>query len=134
VSLAKSPQSWQAAPAWKSAPKVDANAPKTALDAALGYASKFNWKSFPANLEDGEKKSYLSKEHAPGHENWGMTNDPRQLKRNFNNRKWRLKCGVGIPTGAVNGFIVIETDTKKGHGKDGLKALRRLETQIRQAS
>jgi hypothetical protein len=56
-----------------------------------------------------------------------MTNDPRQLKRNFSNRKWRLKCGVGIPTGAVNGFIVIETDTKKGHGVDGKASLRKLE-------
>jgi hypothetical protein len=132
VSLAKSPQSWQAAAkrsksARKSAPKVDVNAPKTALDAALSYANKFNWKNFPANLEDGEKKSYLSREYAPGRENWGMANDPKQLKRNFNNRKWCDKCGVGIPTGAVNGIFVIEADTKKGHGKDGLKALRRLE-------
>jgi hypothetical protein len=47
VPLAKSPQSWQveakrSKSARKSAPKVDANAPKTALDAALGYASEFN--------------------------------------------------------------------------------------------
>jgi hypothetical protein len=134
MSLAKSSRPRQAAAkrskpdAWKSAPKVDANAPKTALDTALDLVARYNWKNFPARFgKDGKKYSWLKAEHAPGHENWGMTNDPKQLKRNFNNRKWRLKCGVGIPTGAVNGFIVIETDTKKGHGKDGLKALRRLE-------
>ena len=83
------------------------------------------WKVFPA--ERTEKKSYLSAEYAPGGENWGMTDDPAQLLRNFVNRKWRLKCGVGVPTGAVNGIFVIEADTVKGHGVDGIANLKALE-------
>jgi hypothetical protein len=125
MSLAKSPQSWQATA--KRALKTNANAPKTALDTALDLVARYNWKIFPACLEDGGKKSYLSAEYAPGHENWGMTNNPRRLERNFSNRTWRLKCGVGIPTGAVNGFIVVEADTRKGHGVDGKASLRKLE-------
>jgi Protein of unknown function (DUF3987)/Bifunctional DNA primase/polymerase, N-terminal/Primase C terminal 2 (PriCT-2) len=71
----------------------------------------------------------MAADNAPGHENWGMTNDPKQLAANFKDPKWRDKCGVGVPTGAVNGIFVIEADTPKGHGVDGLSALRELEAQ-----
>src|SRR5437016_3091372 len=75
------------------------------LTIAALLVEKFGWKVFPARIDaDGKKYSWLSKEHAPGHENWGMTDDPEQLKKNFRNRKWRLKCGVGVPTGAGNGI------------------------------
>jgi hypothetical protein len=103
------------------------DARSTMLDAALALAVKLGWKIFPARMEDGKKWSWLSAEYAPGGENWGMTNDPKQLAVNFNNRKWRHKCGVGIPTGVVNGIFVLEADTKKGHDVDGISELRKLE-------
>ena len=56
-----------------------------------------------------------------------MTSDAEQLRRNFVNAKWRLKCGVGVPTGAVNGIFDIEGDTIKGHGVDGLASIEALE-------
>ena len=97
--------------------------------AALHYASAegFNWLVFPARMEAGKKYSYLAAEHAPGGQNWGMTRDLEQLRKNFDNPRWRLMCGVGIPTGWINEIIVVETDTIKGHGVDGAKALRALE-------
>ena len=97
------------------------------LRAALMYAERHDLYSFPARLEKGAKASYLSAEHAPEHLNWGMTKNPEQLRKNFGNPRWRLKCGVGIPTGEVNHIFVCETDTVKGHGVDGAKALRALE-------
>ena len=102
---------------------------RAALHYADPAASGFGWKIFPARMEGGKKYSYLAAEHAPGGENWGMTADLVQLKKNFDNPRWRLKCGVGIPTGWVNKIIVIETDTIVGHGVDGAKALRALEKQ-----
>jgi Bifunctional DNA primase/polymerase, N-terminal/Primase C terminal 2 (PriCT-2) len=95
------------------------------LKAALEYAK--HWKVFPARMEDGKKFSWLSKDHAPGGLNWGMSDDPEQLRKNFGNKRWRDKCGIGVPTGAVNGIFVIEADTIAGHGVDGLAALRALE-------
>ena len=97
------------------------------LAAALSYAAERGWKVFPARMEDGKKWSWLSAKYAPGGENWGMTNDPEQLRRNFLNAKWRLKCGVGVPTGWVNRIFDIEADTKEGHGVDGLASLQGLE-------
>ena len=97
--------------------------------AALHYTQEFGWKLFPARMEDGKKFSWLSAEFAPGHENWGMTNDLEQLRKNFDNPRWRNKCGVGLPTGPENGVFICEADTIAGHGVDGIKALRALEKQ-----
>jgi hypothetical protein len=103
------------------------------LMAALRYVKDSSWSSFPADTEWNEdtkkfnKKSYLKAEFAPGGENWGMTTDVEQLKRNFNNPKWRHKCGIGIPTGIENSIFVIEADTLKGHDVDGISSLRELE-------
>jgi hypothetical protein len=97
------------------------------LTAALGLAKQRDWKVFPARMEDGKKWSWLSAKYAPGGENWGMTNDPEQLQRNFTNPKWQSKCGVGVPTGWVNRIFDIEGDTKEGHGVDGLASLQKLE-------
>ena len=95
------------------------------LEAAMGYAIFRGWEVFPAVV--AEKKSYLSAEYAPEHKLWGMTSDPQQLQRNFVNLKWRLMCGVGVPTGWVNRIFDIEADTKKGHGVDGLASIEALE-------
>ena len=96
------------------------------LEAALDYAQS-GIKVFAARMEGGRKYAWTSKEHSSSGENWGMTDDLEQLKKIFNNPRWRLKCGVGIPTGWVNKIIVIENDTIVGHGVDGAKALRALE-------
>jgi bifunctional DNA primase/polymerase-like protein/uncharacterized protein DUF3987/primase-like protein len=100
--------------------------------AVVKLMRKHGWKMFPANLEleNGKfnKKSYLSKEYAPGGENWGMTNDLKQLESNFCGPWWQDRCGIGVPTGADNGIFVIETDTKKGgHKADGAASLQALE-------
>jgi len=101
------------------------------LAMALDLATNNGWKIFPACLEDGAKKSYLSAKHAPGGLNWGMSDDPKQLRRNFDNRKWRDKVGVGVPTGEVNGIFVVEGDTAKGHGADvdGIASVQALQKQ-----
>jgi hypothetical protein len=97
------------------------------IDAALALRKKYGWKLFPARMEGGKKWSWLSAEFAPGAENWGMSNDPEQVRKNFSRPRWRDRCGIGVPTGAINKIFVIEADTVAGHGVDGLAALRKLE-------
>jgi Protein of unknown function (DUF3987)/Bifunctional DNA primase/polymerase, N-terminal/Primase C terminal 2 (PriCT-2) len=53
-----------------------------------------------------------------------MTRDPMEIEYDF--KRWP-KAGVGIPTGADNGFFVLETDTIAGHGVSGVLGLRALE-------
>jgi hypothetical protein len=97
--------------------------PETApLKKAIEYAER-GWNVFPAEVDDNKKKSYKSAEHSNGAK-WGMTKDTEQIKRDF--RQWP-NAGVGIPTGKINGFFVVEADTKKGHGVDGIESLRELE-------
>jgi hypothetical protein len=101
---------------------------KLMLDATLALRKKYGWKVFPARIAGKQKKSWLWAGHAPGQdENWGMSDDPEQLRKNFSRPRWRDRCGLGIPTGAINGIFVIEADTVAGHGVDGLAALRKLE-------
>jgi Bifunctional DNA primase/polymerase, N-terminal/AAA domain/Primase C terminal 2 (PriCT-2) len=97
-----------------------------ALETALLLA-RSGIKTFPACLEDGNKKSYLKEEFCGPGEKWGMSNDPEKIQNRFNRRAWRNKVGVGVPTGAGNGIFVIEGDTKKGHGVDGLANLKALQ-------
>jgi hypothetical protein len=63
--------------------------------AALDLLQRYDWMSFPAKLKkDGDKwvkSSYLSKARAPGHENWGATRDPEQLRKNFLDPKWQVR-------------------------------------------
>jgi Bifunctional DNA primase/polymerase, N-terminal/Primase C terminal 2 (PriCT-2) len=110
--------------------QVPASSP--VLQAALHYATRLGWKVFPARMEGGKKYSFMSAKHAPGGENWGMTNDPVQVRKNFTRKQWCAVCGVGIPTGAVNGIFVVECDTKAGHAnlaQDGAQLLAALEEQ-----
>jgi hypothetical protein len=97
------------------------------LDAALTCVKKRRWFVFPARMADGKKFSWLSKDHAPGGLNWGMSNDPEQVRKNFSTPRWRDRCGLGVPTGAVNGIFMIDVDTIAGHGVDGIGAMRKLE-------
>lgn len=95
--------------------------PTANIQAALGYAKR-GWPVFPAD-SSGDKKSHKSAEYSNG-ARWGATTDARQIKRDFT--KWP-RAGVGIPTGADTQIIVVDVDTKKGHGKDGLASLKKLE-------
>jgi len=89
--------------------------------AALSYAEK-GWMLFPA--PPGSKKSHVSKKYDPNERNWGMTNDPEQIKQYWQDFP---AANVGLPTGSENGFWVCEADTIKGHGVDGIGSLRALE-------
>jgi hypothetical protein len=91
------------------------------MDAALSYASKRDWYIFPAVV--AKKKGHKAAKHSNGR-NWGMTKDPAEIRADF--QKWP-RAGIGIPTGWINRIFVIEADTKKGHGVDGLAALAALE-------
>jgi hypothetical protein len=106
-------------------PEATAHEPHC-LAAALAYAAK-GWRIFPAPR--GEKKSHKSGAKHGG-VRWGATNDPEQIKRDF--AKWP-DANIGLPTGADNGFWVLEVDTAKGHPKlgeiDGLASLLTLTEQ-----
>jgi putative DNA primase/helicase len=91
------------------------------LTAALAYASTRGWHIF--SVPPGTKKSYKSKEHSAGRA-WGMTNDAEQIRADW--KRWP-QANIGLPTGAVNGIFVVETDTLVGHAVDGEAALRELE-------
>jgi hypothetical protein len=95
----------------------------TSLAAALGYVARRGWKVFP--VPPNTKKSYKSAEHSDGAK-WGMTNDAEEIRRDH--ARWP-DAGVGIPTGGINGFFVVEADTKEGHDVDGIAKLRELEEQ-----
>jgi hypothetical protein len=90
--------------------------------AALLYAEQFGLKVFP--VPPGTKQSYKSM-HLNGGERWGATNDVDVIRRDFQ-KKWR-NANVGIVTGPENGIFVIDADTMKGHGVNGIAALRKLE-------
>src|SRR5262249_50318874 len=94
------------------------------LAAALSCArGKYGqpWYVFPA--PPGEKKSYKAASHSNGAK-WGMTNDPEEIQRDFT--RWP-NAGIGVPAGAINGIIVVDADTLKGHGVDGLGSLKDLQ-------
>ena len=92
------------------------------IDAALHYAAR-GLAVFP--VPPGSKKSHKSEKHSNGRK-WGMTRDAEEIRRDFT--QWP-DAGIGIPTGAVNNIVVVETDTKAGgHKHDGEPALRELET------
>jgi predicted P-loop ATPase len=87
---------------------------------ALRYANEQGWYVFPA--PPGKKKSYKKAEFSGGAK-WGMTNDLDQIECDF--KKWP-KANVGLPTGTVNGFFVVDADTKEGHDVDGIANLQTL--------
>jgi hypothetical protein len=102
--------------------------------AVLQLNKKYGWWMFPARFKGGKKYSWLYKRKSENDrsvrardENWGMTNDPAQLTVDFSVPRWKDKCGIGLPTGIVNGLFVIEADTKEGHDVDGLGSLKRLQ-------
>jgi hypothetical protein len=92
------------------------------LAAALAYADK-GWCIFPAPR--GAKKSHKSGAKHGG-ARWGATNDPDEIARDF--ARWP-QANIGLPTGAENGFWVLEIDTKEGHDVDGVASLAALTAQ-----
>jgi putative DNA primase/helicase len=89
------------------------------LEAALGYA--VNWTVFPTKPE--KRGSYKSAARSGGRV-WGATSDPDEIRRDFT--RWP-DAGIGIPTGAGNGIVLVEYDTLVGHGVDGAAALEDLQ-------
>src|SRR5690242_6935786 len=87
---------------------------------ALAYAAH-GWAVFP--VPPGTKRSHKSAEHSDGRA-WGMTREAAEIRADFT--RWP-DAGIGIPTGAINGIIVVETDTVAGHGIDGSNSLAQLE-------
>jgi hypothetical protein len=92
------------------------------LAAALTYAAR-GLSVFPACA--AVKKSHKSAEHSNGAK-WGAISDPAEIRRDFTH--WP-NARIGIPTGAVNRIVVIETDTPQGHGINGAAALAKLEAE-----
>jgi putative DNA primase/helicase len=90
------------------------------LRAALAYVEG-RLAVFPA--PPAEKKSYKCAAHSNGRP-WGATRDPGEVRHDFT--RWST-ARIGIPTGAINGLVVIETDTIEGHGVDGAASLAQLE-------
>ena len=94
----------------------------TTLAAALAYTCH-GLAVFPATA--AAKKSHKSAEHSNGAK-WGATADPAEVRRDFT--RWP-NARIGIPTGAGNRIVVVETDTVAGHGVDGAASLAQLEAQ-----
>jgi hypothetical protein len=89
------------------------------LHAALELAEL--WYVFP--VPPGTKKSYKSAAYCDGR-NWGMTRNVAEIRRDW--KRWP-KANIGLPTGKVNGFWVLETDTRAGgHAHDGEETLAAL--------
>src|SRR5262245_46448221 len=92
----------------------------TVLEARLQYAAD-GWWTFPAPR--GQKKSHKSAEFSGG-ERWGATLDADEIRRDMT--KWP-DANVSIATGGKSRFFVVEADTLKGHGADGIAALQALQ-------
>jgi bifunctional DNA primase/polymerase-like protein/primase-like protein len=90
--------------------------------AALEYAAR-GWEVFPA--PPGEKKSHKSAKHSGGVK-WGKTINPKIIGEDF--CKWP-NANVAIVTGATSGIFVIEADTPKGHGVDGVASIKALQAE-----
>jgi hypothetical protein len=92
------------------------------LRAALAYAAR-GWYIFPAPHDLTVKKGLKSAKRSNGRR-WGATRDADEIRHDF--YCWP-DANIGLPTGAENGFFVIEADTKEGHDVDGLASLAALE-------
>ena len=93
-----------------------------ALRAALRYGRN-GLAVFPCPADS--KKSHKCAARSDGRA-WGMTRDAEEIRRDFT--QWP-NARIGLPTGAANGIVVIETDTVEGHGVDGAASLEALESQ-----
>lgn len=97
---------------------------KSLLDAALDYAKR-GYFVFPAKFAEKQKLGHTSAEKSNGNP-WGATKDPHEIRSYW--RRWP-RAAIGLPTGAVNGFFVIDVDTPEGHDHDGNESLIKLTVQ-----
>jgi bifunctional DNA primase/polymerase-like protein/primase-like protein len=100
------------------------SAPRNAmLAAALSYAKRGLF-VFPAKFAGKQKLGHTSAEKSNGNP-WGYTKDPDEIRAYW--QRWP-HAAIGLPTGAVNGLLVLDIDTKAGgHEHDGRETLRALE-------
>lgn len=92
------------------------------LDAALALAKK-GLAVFPAKFVGKQKLGCTSAEKSNGNP-WGYTRDPDEIRTYW--KRWP-NAAIGLPTGAVNGFFVLDLDTKAGgHDHDGEASLQQL--------
>lgn len=92
----------------------------TMLQAAISYA-RSGFMIFP--VPRGTKMSYKAARRNGG-ARWGATKEITEIERDFS--RWPT-ANIGIPTGHVNGFWVMELDTAvHGEGVDGAAVLDRL--------
>jgi hypothetical protein len=99
---------------------ANGSSPQGPLDFIRSYIER-GWFIFPA--PPGGKLSYLSKDDNGNR--WGATNDPAVAKQYFEDHP---RAGIGIACGE-SGIFVVEADTIKGHGVDGLASLQQLQAQ-----
>jgi hypothetical protein len=101
-----------------------AKGPATPRAAALVYAGQLGWTVFPSPWTgDNLKKSLKSAQYSGGRR-WGATTDLAEIERDW--KKWPL-ANVCVVTGSISGVFVVEADTMKGHGVDGIANLKALE-------
>jgi hypothetical protein len=91
------------------------------MDAALVLAKEGRF-VFP--VPPGTKQSYKAAKYSNGYR-WGSTRDPEEIRNDFT--RWP-NANVGIDCGE-SGIVVIEADTPKGHGVDGIASLKRLQAE-----
>ena len=99
--------------------------PYPMLADVLGYTKQHGWKSFPARLKTRKSVAGYRSRICPRRRELGHDQRSRTAAAQFPQRKWRHKCGVGVPTGWVNRIFDIQVDTMEGHGVDGPASLRR---------
>jgi hypothetical protein len=88
--------------------------------AALHYAEHLG-PVFP--VPQGTRKSHKKAKYSGG-EPWGATRDPAQIRAD--RKKWP-HANIGLRTGLVSGFFVVDVDTVEGHGVDGIANLQKLQ-------
>ncbi|WP_050384015.1 bifunctional DNA primase/polymerase [Bradyrhizobium pachyrhizi] len=99
------------------------------VEAALACAAQ-GWYVFQARFKLSKPGKWTKQGRWSGKRknglNWAMTKDPEEIQR-----LWTMYPDdpLGIPTGSVNGFFVLDVDTPSvtGHKHDGFTALRALE-------
>ena len=96
----------------------------TILESALAYASG-GIEVFP--VPPGTKHSYKSKATSIEGKNWGATKNADIIRSYWAEHP---DANLGVPTGADNGFWVLEYDTVSGHGIDGAASLAALEAEF----
>ena len=94
---------------------------KSTLDTALECVAR-GWHVFPAKIEGSTKSSYKSAKYSDGR-NWGATTDPEEVRRDWS--RWP-EALLGIVTGPKSDLFVVEADTLKEHGVDGISNLEAL--------